>query len=545
LHRIGPWYAYCFDRNLMSASQANELDSAKSPTFQNRATEPLTFSEVLFPVMFGASTRYATLSALLFSAFCVFKPYANAQGGIPLWTNHNAVGGLLALDGAGNVLVSGRNYESVAKYSNSGSWLWTTGYGLSASASAAMTVDSNGDVIIISYPYSGLTSSDFATVKFSSAGGPLWAQQYGGSGFSEDRPYGVAVDGDRNIFVTGYSTRGTNHNDCVTIKYSPDGVGQWTNFFSGTGNTDDYGTAVAVDSGGKVFVTGYLATGQGAGAYVTLAYSGAGVPIWTNIYPAPGGEAFANAIAVDAIGNVFVTGNSAGIGSGYDYATLKYSNAGVPLWTNRYNGPGNGDDVATAITVDNAGNVLVFGRSAPPNGYHDYALLKYSTGGVPLWTNRYNGPMNRYDYGMSVALDQTGNAFVSGYVSGGAGSTINLATLAYSSSGLPLWTNIYPSSLSSFGDPAGLAVDNAGNVFVTSRDGPIGGFVLIKYSSSVRAFLSAQRLNDNLVLAWTNASFNLQAAPVAMGGFTNIPGATSPYTNSAQGSQCFFRLIAN
>lgn len=487
------------------------------------------------------ATKYAFLAALFFSCFCLVKPNAHAQGGIPLWTNYTT-GGLLALDPAGNVLVSGGNYGTIAKYSNSGSLIWTLGYGF---PTAAMTVDSNRDVIVIGYPYSGLTSLDFATVKYSSAGAPLWPRLYGGSGFSEDRPYGVAVDRDRNVFVTGYSIRGTNHNDCVTIKYSPDGVGQWTNFFNGAGNTYDYGTAVAVDSAGNVFVTGYLATGQASGAYLTLAYSGAGVQLWTNIYPAPGGEAFANAIAVDTIGNVFVTGYSAGIGSGYDYATLKYSNAGVPLWTNRYNGPGNGDDVATALTVDNAGNVLVFGRSSPVNTYHDYTLLKYSTDGVPLWTNRYNGPMNKYDFGMSLALDQADNVFVSGYVSGGGGPTINLATLAYSSSGLPLWTNIYPASLSSFGDPAGLAVDTVGNVFVTSRDGPTSGFVLIKYSSSVRAFLSAEKLNDNLVLTWTNAGFNLQSALTPTGDFTNIVGATSPYTNSAQSSQGFFRLIAN
>jgi len=70
-------------------------------------------------------------------------------------------------------------------------------------------------------------------------------------------------------------------------------------------------------------------------------------------------------------------------------------------------------------------------------------------------------------------------------------------------------------------------------------------FSAIKYSSSVRACLSAQKLNDNLVLTWTNAGFNLQAASAPMGDFTNILGATSPYTNSMHGSQGFFRLIAN
>ena len=45
-------------------------------------------------------------------------------------------------------------------------------------------------------------------------------------------------------------------------------------------------------------------------------------------------------MAVDGSNNVIVTGYSFGSASYDDYATIKYSSAGVPLWTNRYNGPG-------------------------------------------------------------------------------------------------------------------------------------------------------------------------------------------------------------
>jgi hypothetical protein len=62
---------------------------------------------------------------------------------------------------------------------------------------------------------------------------------------------------------------------------------------------------------------------------------------------------------------------------------------------------------------------------------------------------------------------------------------------------------------------------------------------------SLKAPLTIQQLGTNVLLNWTNAGFSLQAAPAVTGTFTNIPGATSPYTNPIVGSQQFFRLIGN
>jgi hypothetical protein len=57
--------------------------------------------------------------------------------------------------------------------------------------------------------------------------------------------------------------------------------------------------------------------------------------------------------------------------------------------------------------------------------------------------------------------------------------------------------------------------------------------------------LSALRTGNNLRLSWTNSVYSLEAAPVASGPFTNVPAATSPYTNSLTGSAKFFRLKAS
>ncbi len=89
-----------------------------------------------------------------------------------------------------------------------------------------------------------------------------------------------------------------------------------------------------------------------------------------------GGD-YAWAAAVDGSNNVIVTGYSTGSGSGYDYATIKYSSAGLPLWTNRYNGPGNGADEANAVVVDRSGNVIVTGFSGGSGSGYDFATIKY------------------------------------------------------------------------------------------------------------------------------------------------------------------------
>jgi len=150
---------------------------------------------------------------------------------------------------------------------------------------------------------------------------------------------------------------------------------------------------------------------------------------------------------VDASGNVFVAGTSGLADYTADYVTIKYSSAGAPLWTRRYNGPNNGSDAAfddaKGIAVDTNGDVVVTGYSSSGTGTgNNYATIKYSSAGVPLWTNRYNGPANGEDMAGAVALDSNGNVYVTGF-SAGSGTGSDYATIAYSSAGVPLWTNRY------------------------------------------------------------------------------------------------------
>ena len=120
---------------------------------------------------------------------------------------------------------------------------------------------------------------------------------------------------------------------------------------------------------------------------------------WVARHNGPGNDIDgARSLALDKEGNVYVTGSSTGTGTGLDYSTIKYNAAGVQQWEARYNGPGNNDDDAFSIAVDNNGNVYVTGRSTGNLTELDYATIKYNSAGVVQWVARYNGPENGLDW---------------------------------------------------------------------------------------------------------------------------------------------------
>ncbi|HKQ37647.1 MAG TPA: SBBP repeat-containing protein, partial [Verrucomicrobiae bacterium] len=390
-------------------------------------------------------------------------------------------------DATGNVIVAGStdsqagsgSHMLVIKYSGAGVSLWTNRCIGSATATA---VDGSGNVFV-----TGSSGYDYATIAYSSAGVPLWTNRYHGPGNWWDEAKAVAVDSSGNVFVTGISVGGRGEYDYATIAYSGAGVALWTNRYTGPFNGYNEARAAAVDSNGNVFVTGTSYGSGGNEDYATVAYSGAGVPLWTNRFNGPANLTDqANAVAVGGNGNVFVTGTSYGSGLNLDFVTIAYSGAGVPLWTNRYNGTGNGFDGAAAVAVGASGNVFVTGTSVGSGGEYDYVTIAYSGPGVPLWTNRYNGPANGYDNASAVAVDGNGNVFVTGY-SGDSRGIYNYATIGYSVAGVALWTNRYHGPGNGYSVAHAAAVDGSGNVFVTGESVGSDGrsdYVTIAYSGA-------------------------------------------------------------
>lgn len=221
---------------------------------------------------------------------------------------------------------------------------------------------------------------DYATIKYNLNGDEAWVRRYNGTGNGIDQAVKVCTDPFGNAYVTGNSLGNSSGYDIATIKYNSSGTIQWVQRFNGTGNGTDSVTAMAVDYDGNVFVTGY-SSGNGTGFDLsTIKYNTDGNVAWMQSYSGPAdGRDGASAIALDGLGNVFVTGNSMGAGSGKDFITIKYTSDGNEAWVQRYNGQANNDDIATCIAVDNTQNVYISGSSTAALGL-TLTTVKYSQG---------------------------------------------------------------------------------------------------------------------------------------------------------------------
>jgi len=153
----------------------------------------------------------------------------------------------------------------------------------------------------------------------------------------------------------------------------------WSVSYNGLANSNDYAQGVAVDSSGNVYVAGYSFNGANHD-YYTVKYDSGGSEVWDVSYAGPAnGYDAAWDVAVDGSGNVYVTGSSFN-GANYDYFTIKYNSGGSEVWKVAYNGPANGADHAQGVAVDGSGNVYVTGYSNNGANY-DYFTIKYDSGG--------------------------------------------------------------------------------------------------------------------------------------------------------------------
>jgi hypothetical protein len=208
--------------------------------------------------------------------------------GTQLWASMFDAGGAqtceiagIAVDGAGNVGVTGKIYSDLSdydyytiEYGPAGTQLWSARYDDNESLSdepTAIGFDSHGSVYVTGSIIGADGTYDYASIKYDNTGSVKWTEIYSVAN-TDDIPFLLAIDPLDNLYISGTSSNGGNSYDFATVKYNSSGKEQWVTYFNNTANVYDYPTDIQLDQSANLYLCG-VSTSHGVNAFNTLKYS--------------------------------------------------------------------------------------------------------------------------------------------------------------------------------------------------------------------------------------------------------------------------------
>jgi hypothetical protein len=365
----------------------------------------------------------------------------------------------VAFDSAGNVIVTGESQSAdgldyfTRKYDPNGNTLWSVRYDANSGSDRALfvAVDGSDNVIVTGRSFfGGVSNDDIYTVKYNGTTGAIMSTfRYTSAATRTDFPTGLAIDSAGKVIVCGVTNDATSSDfyvaklDMSTLAATAD----WTKIF-GT-NLDDEARAVAVDSSNNVIVTGLLRNINNTHGFFTRKYSPTGGFEWDQTYEDLIGDfnGGARSVAVDASGNVFVTGVAEVDNFNTTFFTAKsFAATGELDWSVR--APLFTNDVRVdvdinfpvKIAVDPAGNPIVSGSPAVVGESNDFYIGKYSSlnEGAPIWQQLIKGafPNEGSDEFADMAVDSFGNVIITGNSLREAGTLFEILTIKFGTTAL-------------------------------------------------------------------------------------------------------------
>jgi len=334
----------------------------------------------------------------------------------------------VVIDGNNDIIVTGTVWNIAStdihtiKYSGvDGSVLWEhtwSGAAGGIDAATSIAVDATNNIYVAGYSVNGAGNDDYLILKYPSAGStPTWQEIWNSGYNSNDRIAAIAAGAD-GIAVTGASSKIGTDFDILTRKYGFDKTLLWEQRRASAGNGDDRGTAVRIDAAGNVAIGGYIANGAN-NDMIVIKYAAAapGGTVWEKIYNG-GNNDEVQALWIDGIGDIYVTGHTYTYSGNEDFYTVRYGSAdGIKLWSAVYDSGNDFTDVPVGIVVREGadGDVFVSGYTATSSN-ENFTILKYKKGsGELVWQQSFNGAGDKNERPVGMFLDGAGEACVAGW----------------------------------------------------------------------------------------------------------------------------------
>jgi Beta-propeller repeat. len=376
--------------------------------------------------------------------------------------------------------------------------------------------------------------------------------------------------------------------DSFVAKFSQFGELAFVTYLGGTGT--DTGNGIALDSSGNIFVSGFTTSADfpvrnafqtayaGAlDAFVTKLASTGGSLIYST-YLGGTGDDFGNALAVDSAGSAYITGwtssadfpvrnafQSGPAGGGSDTFVTKLSPSGSALVYSTFVG-GNGEDLGSGIAIDSTGAAYVTGGTKSTlfplvsavqgrnGGGYDAFVFKLAPAGNALVYATFLGG-DKDDFGYRIALDSANNAYLTGYT-----QSVNFPVRNAFQSTLGGGTDVFVSKLSAAGDTlaystylggsaddwgfGNIVVDAAGSAYVTgwtaSTNFPLRNAAQAGYGGGkYDAFITRLAPGGNTLLYSTSWAAGVRRKAMAWRSTVGrrVPGGPHQLPQSARGDE--------
>jgi hypothetical protein len=344
--------------------------------------------------------------------------------------------------------------------------------GGSSTALESIIVDSSGNFYAC-----GAIGADCLVLKFNSSGAVLWQRNLSEGGVTI-RGKSIAVDGSGNVYVGGsYSYAG---NEQIRIfKLDSSGALVFKKGIYRGNNTTTTAESISVDSSGNIYLCGYTDL-NGYNFYVAKLSTLGAVTYQFNFGGASSFD-LGTSLKLASSGNFYVAG-SCGDSSIFGPLIGKYNDAGSRQWQRRLN---TGASTPVNLALDSDENVYASYIARPTTGTitNDYGIAKYNTSGTIQWQKRLNSTSSD-DQPASISVDAEGNIYIFGNTTINDGS-IDFFLVKLDTSGAVLWQRTLRNS-PSFTDDRGLevALDSSGNIYISGTSGTSSIFAKVPNDGS-------------------------------------------------------------